>query len=475
MVPVYIGYMGPEAFGLVGFFSLIQIIFNIMDMGLSSSVSRESARYKAGDLELIEYKELLKSLEVLFVAVAILGGIFIYAYSDLIATSWLNSQALEIEEVILCIKIMAIIIPIRWLGGLYRGIIGGHEKIIWISYFNSIIATARFIGVILVLEYIGIPPSFYFFFQLVVSVIEIVILLTYSNKLLPDNETCKEKSWSFHSIKKIGKFSLTIAFTSFVWILITQLDKLILSGLLSLKNYGFFTLATMVATGVTMLSTPIGSAIMPRMTGLIAEDNQKSMLEVYRNSTQLVALLAGSMAILLAFFSDEFLWVWTGDLNTVQNSSVILTYYAIGNGFMALAAFPFYLQYAKGDLKLHLFGNIAFAAILTPCVIWASFNYGAIGSGYAWMIMNFLFLAGWVPYVHKKLYSGLNSKWYLNDIFPILIPMIFVCFVLDNAYSVRGDRLETLFAMIVIASLTFISGAVGSSYLRSFIKKNRHE
>jgi O-antigen/teichoic acid export membrane protein len=44
MVPLYIKYMGAEAYGLVGFFAMLQAWFNLLDMGLTPTTARETAR-----------------------------------------------------------------------------------------------------------------------------------------------------------------------------------------------------------------------------------------------------------------------------------------------------------------------------------------------------------------------------------------------------------------------------------------------
>ena len=48
MVPLYIKYMGSEAYGLVGFFSMLQAWFGLLDMGLTPTMSREAARFNGG-------------------------------------------------------------------------------------------------------------------------------------------------------------------------------------------------------------------------------------------------------------------------------------------------------------------------------------------------------------------------------------------------------------------------------------------
>ena len=44
VIPVYVKYLGVESYGLIGFFASLQIIFSVLDMGLSATLNREFAR-----------------------------------------------------------------------------------------------------------------------------------------------------------------------------------------------------------------------------------------------------------------------------------------------------------------------------------------------------------------------------------------------------------------------------------------------
>ncbi len=48
LVPAYIHYMGIEAYGLVGFYAMLQGWFVILDMGIAATLNREAARFCAG-------------------------------------------------------------------------------------------------------------------------------------------------------------------------------------------------------------------------------------------------------------------------------------------------------------------------------------------------------------------------------------------------------------------------------------------
>lgn len=137
------------------------------------------------------------------------------------------------------------------------------------------------------------------------AIIEVLGLYLISNKLKPAVAKTELIGWSIQPVKPVLKFALTIAFTSSVWVLVTQTDKLILSGILPLAEYGFFTLAVLVASGIMILSAPVSSVIMPRMTRLHTEGKHDEMIQVYRNATQLVSVVAGSASLTIAFLPSH--------------------------------------------------------------------------------------------------------------------------------------------------------------------------
>lgn len=462
MVPFYMQFMGAASYGLVGFFAMLQVWFNLLDMGLTPTVARESARYYGGAIFAMEYRRLVKSLEAVFFVIAILGTLFLYFMAEPIAQDWLTATTLSVTEITDSLKLMAIAIGLRWMSGLYRGVITGAERFAWLSTFNICIASIRFLVIVPLLIYVSNSAYTFFTFQLFVALIELVFLLIMSNYLLPDKTINKLIEWELSSLKPILKFSFSIAFTSSVWILVTQADKLVLSRLLLLEDYGYFTVAAIVSGGIMVVSTPISTSVMMRMAHLDAEKSYDELIRVYRNATQFVAILTMPIALLLIFFSSNVLWAWTGDAFLVDKVSSVLSLYSIGFAFLALSAFPYYLQYAKGILKYHIYGTSLLFLFLFPSIIWASQRFGMVGAGWAWLLSNFLYFILWTPVVHQKFIKGVHFKWLFNDIVrPFIAPCIaaylsFTYLILDNEnrYLLTLQLIMLLFFFMILSYLS---------------------
>jgi O-antigen/teichoic acid export membrane protein len=469
MVPVQVKYMGVEAFGLVGFFAMVQAWFQLLDMGLSPTLAREVANYRGGVIDILTLRRLVRALEWIFCFTALAGSVTIIALSGIIATNWLKPQHLPLTEVKNAILLIAVIVGLRWAAGLYRSAVSGFERQVWLSGLNIIIATARFVLVIPVFIYCAVTPTIFFTYQLGVAVIEIIALIAKTYSLLPNAGNVYQTVW-WLPIRKVLKFSLTMAFASLVWVLVTQTDKLILSKLLTLSNYAYFTIGILAASGVNIIGVPVSQALLPRLAKLSAEGNDRAMLILYRKATQVVCLLVAPAVMTLALFAENVIWAWTGDLRIVSQTAPILSLYAIGNGIVSIAAFSYYLQYAKGDLKLYMIGNILFIIIMVPALIWVTSMYGGIGAGWTWISVNLLYFVFWIPVVHGRFIKGFHLNWLINDVGKIVFFTIICGVAIKYFMPLPVNRLQSILIPLSSFGVLFVTATICSSFARQRIQ-----
>jgi O-antigen/teichoic acid export membrane protein len=469
LVPLYMRTMGTEAYGLVGFYGMLQGWFALLDMGLASTLSRETARFRGGAGDALRLRRLLRVLEGVFVLTAVVGAAAMIAGSGYVATRWLRVEHLPAFEVQRAIMLMAPTVALRWMCGLYRGAITGFERLVWLSGANIAIATARFVLVVPFLFLVGARPTDFFGYQLVVAVAEVAVLVSKTYRLMPARGDGRQVPWQWGPLRPMLKFSMTLAFTTAVWVLVTQTDKLILSKLLVLSDYAAFTLAVQVASGVSLCSAPIGGALLPRLTRLNANGDEAGLVRLYRNATQVVAAIAMPAALVLAAVGEQVLWAWTGNSDIAHRAAPVLMLYALGNGVLALAAFPYYLQFAKGDLRFHLIGNALFVVIYLPLLFWASTRHGMVGAGCAWVIANGAPFIAWSPFVHARFVRGLHVRWVVCDVGAVVLLPLLASILLRMTGLWPSTRLGMAAAVGLVAVGLFALGATGSSWVREFV------
>jgi O-antigen/teichoic acid export membrane protein len=471
MVPMYLRYMGAEAYGLVGFFAMLQMWFQMLDLGLTPTMSREAARYQGGVTDVLSLRRLLRALEGIFFISGAIGATVIVIGADKISAYWLNAHTLSVSEVRRAVILMAFLVALRWVCGLYRGAISGMEKQVWLNGFNAGVATLRGLAVMPVFIFLGSTPTHFFAFQLAVSAIETLCLISKTYRLLPLDRSVRHVRWEWAPLRRVLTFSLSVGFTSSIWVLITQTDKLVLSKLLPLAEYGYFTIAVLVAGGVMLISGPVGAALQPRLTRIASSGDNAGVIRLYRNATQLVAVLCAPASMLLAFFPEQVLWAWTGNPEIAGHAAAVLLLYAIGNGVIAVSAMPYYIQFANGNMRLHVIGGALLTALLLPALVWASRRYGAVGAGWAWLCANTVFFLAWVPLIHRRFLPRLHFSWLANDIGAIVAPALIGAMLLHAFVPLPTHRWSMAFLLSCMGLSMVLLAAAGSSCVRQACRR----
>lgn len=469
LMPTYLKYMGVEAFGLIGFYLMLQNWLQLLDLGLSPVLSREMSLHRAGAVDAADIRQRLRSLEWLLGTLALTATGLLILCRNWIATDWLVFYQHSLDEISSCVVLMAVAAALRWLTGLYRACLIGLERQILVNMVSVLFATLKFVGVLPLIIYLPMTPLVFFAYQAVIGLLEFSIFTLIVYQLLPSAVTRYLPKWN--ALKSMLPMAGAMTIMSGIWIFTTQIDKLILSKLLSLKEYGYFSLAVMAANGILMLVPPLSQVLQPRMTILASQRQNDMLCELYRQATQVVAALFFTVGGTLALLAQPVLFAWTGNFHIAQQAAPILFWYGLTNILIGLLTLPFMLQFAYGYLRLHVLGNTLWALTLLPVIILVTLQSGAIGTGIVIFIGNLLFMLFWVPLVHLRLMPKVVWKWPLQDILQIASVTLMSIWIASLLLPVNCDRLIIMF---FLAATIFVSGSVAllvSNQTRCLVKK----
>lgn len=419
ILPFYLGHLGAEAYGLIGFFAVLQAWLQLLDAGLSPSLVRQIAHFRgrpALSAQRHEPGRLLRSFEIIFLPVVGLTVLSIHLGSGWIVQHWLQAQELSTTTIGHCISLMGLMIGLKLYATLYKSGLQGLELHAWLNGANVLIATLRYFGGLFLVANISQDPLDFFLFQAVVALIETLIFAAKAYSLMPTPKVLTGFDWSV--VRPVLPFAAGMSLTSVLWILLTQLDKVLLSNVLLLREYGYFSLVALVATGIMTLTNPLVQTLLPRMTMLVAEGRITDMQALYLNASRFVCSLLFPLSGVIAFHSADLILAWTGDPEAARWSRSILPWYVLGSALMAATSFQFYLQYALGQLRLHVWFSLVSAALSIPLVTYAALEHGAYGAALAWFGLRMLTFMIWPSMVHKRFAAGLHRLW-LQDLLRI--------------------------------------------------------
>lgn len=412
-VPLYIKYLGIEAYGLIGIFALLQAWLTLLDMGMSPTLNREMARFTAGAHTPQSISDLLRSLEIVCFGIAALIGVLIWAASGWMAADWLRADKLPLDVVAQAIAIMGGVAALRFVEGIYRGAILGLQRQVFFNAVNASLSTVRAAGAIAVLAWVSPTIEAFFIWQGVVSMVSIAILAFAAHGSLPT--TPQPARFSRQALMDIRHFTGGMMATTFLAILLTQIDKVLLSKLISLEAFGYYTLAGTVATTIGMLIAPITQAFYPRFTELVANGEQQELIQTYHRSSQLVTVSAAPAALMLVFFDEKLLVLWTGNEVLANEVAPILALLAAGTLLNGLMHIPYMLQLAHGWAGFAVRVNLVAVAVLVPAILWVTPRYGAIGAAWVWVLLNAGYVLIGIHFMYRRLLPDEKWTWYWSD------------------------------------------------------------
>lgn len=413
-IPLYIKFMGMESFGLIGIFATLQPILNLLDMGLTVTLNREMARLSVLPGKEQEMRDLARSLEIVYWLMAVLIAAGIISLSSLIANRWVNPGQLSPVTVEKAVMIMGLILTFQWPAGLYTGGLTGLQKQVLLNTVNAVISTLKGGGAVLVLWLVSPTIKAFFAWQLLIAALNAFLLAWFFWRSLPGAP--RKARFNAEMLRRIWQFAAGMSGIAVLTTIINQMDKLVLSKMLTLEAFGYYTLAWTVAVSLYRLVGPVFTAVSPKLTQLAATSDQEGLGRLYHRSSQLVSILTLPAAFVLAFFSYDVLLLWTHNAGTASGSSLLLTLLIAGTAVSSLLYMPYALQLAYGWIRLGVYVNAASLVAIVPLILSGVRLYGAAGAAGGMLALNIGNLLFSIQFMHARLLPGEKWRWYWQDV-----------------------------------------------------------
>ena len=467
-VPMYIKYMGMEAYGVIGVFALLQAWLTLMDLGVTPTLNREMARFVGGAHTGDSIRELLHSLEIVAFLMATLMASSILLSAGWLGEHWLKVEKLPVSEVVQAISVMGLVVALRFIESMYRGALLGLQRQVWVNAVGSGLATIRSLGAVAVLVFWEPTLEAFFSWQLLVSIISSAVVAIAVHRNIPTSSGSTRFSWV--AIEKIWRFAGGMLAITFLSLLLTQVDKILLSRMLTLSSFGYYMLASTVASSLYVLVIPVNQAFYPRFIELVTKGDEPSLAATYHLGSQTISLIVIPLAFLLIFFGFDLLSMWTGNEMLAHQVAPLLALLSLGTMLNALMNIPYQLTLAYGWVSFAVWMNVVAVLLLLPAIYWATKHFGAVGAAWIWVILNLGYLLVAIHFMHKKLLVNEKRRWLLSSvIFPITAAFSVGVVCWSFRPTMIGNLLVVLWIMGSGLAMLVATG-LAIPYFRSFLR-----
>lgn len=466
-IPLYIKYLGIESYGLIGLFALLQTWLTLLDMGMSPTLGREMARYTGGTHSAESIRDLLRSIEVVAVGVAVLIVVGIALSANWLATSWLQAEKLPVSEVAQAFVIMGAVTALRFIEGIYRSSIAGLQRQVLLNVLSSALATVRAFGAVSILIWVSPTIEAFFLWQGITALISLVILALATYGALPRAE--RGGRFSIAALRRVWKFAGGMMGITMLALLLTTVDKMLLSKLLALTEYGYYTLAAVIAGALYMLVGPITAAWFPRLSQLHAAGDHEGLVRKFHQGAQLVSVIAGSAALVIMTFAETLLHLWTQDAALAQRTAPLLSLLVLGNLLNALCWIPYQTQLAHGWTSLAVRVNIVAVLIIVPAILWITPIYGAIGAACVWIGLNTGYVLVSMQLMYRRILRAEKWSWYWLDNLQPLISIGIVILLLKWQLPAAKTVITQVGTLMLASTLALATAILSVKELRKYV------
>jgi O-antigen/teichoic acid export membrane protein len=413
-MPVYEHLLGRAGIGVIGLYILLQSLVAPLDAGLGMTMNRQMALLGAGPEGPLAMRDTVRSLEIVYWAIALAIGAVLLAASQPIGHHWIRSEQISAHALTWSVVMIALTLGLQFPFTLYHNGLLGLGRHVTSGILNIVFYTLRFAGVIPWLMLTNADPVWFFLWQAPTALLHTTALRWSLLGALP--ATPRPGRFSRELLSRVRNFAAGMGLIGLLSLAMAHVDKVVLSGLLQLDHFGDYTFAVMVSSGLYRIFTPVFMTVLPRMTALVRAEESDALVRLYHKASQLVAVMVMPAGAVIACFAHKILLLWTGEPVIAENADMPMRFLAAGTCLAGLMLQPFALQSAFGWTRLTLTARGIAFVLLVPLTVLAATWRGMDAAAAVWALPHLIGLTVTVPLMHRRILRGQMGRWYLRDV-----------------------------------------------------------
>jgi O-antigen/teichoic acid export membrane protein len=462
MTPVYLHYLGVEAYALIGFYMTMLMCVQVLDAGMSTSLSKQVALARSQHLEAPSL-ELLRVLMMVYAGFSVVISAIFFLAAPLIAKKWLVASSLDASMVEQAIQWLGLSIAFRMPMTLFLGALTGTNRLATsgvLMMFWSIVNASLSYAMLTTHKWDIVN-----FFQWQA----LLALLQTTTACVAAHYGAVKLDWTWPKLALFlqhWKFSGAVGAISLIGLILSQMDKIILSKTIPLASFGYYMLATSVAGSLYIFIGPIFNLIFPRLSHIYAEGQDQPLIRRYSNYTGLMVTAVIPLALFLCLSAETLIFWWTNDKTAATFAAPLAQVLLVAICTHAVMYLPYALALAAGVTRPYIYIYMALLFLMFPLILLLSRKLGAIGGAYSQLMLYIVYFCLGTWATHRLILRAYVWRWICGDVFmPVLMAgaIAYVSFFALQAYAASPKQ---VILVAFTAALTTAAACAWNSFIR---------
>ncbi len=468
-IPFLLSMLGAEAYGLIALFLAIKAIASVFDFGLAVATNREVA-FRLGCKD-SPIGSLITTVEVLYWIIGIIISFIVWGVLQLFLVDWVSTEVLRSDQLVIMSLFFAISLGISFPVVLYQNLLRSFNKHIAYNIALVLSATFKNPGALLLLWMFSSSIEVFMNWYLITSVVEIIMYWMLVKGKIALVSDCSSGRFNYSSLSGMKKFAVGTGVSSIIAAVIFQIDKVLISKFLNLELLGYYSAILALVGAFGKLTTPIVTAVFPRLATTYGAGDVKSVANMYQYYTQTINRLLVPIVVALIAFAPQILELWLP--SAVENSDLyyVVIFLGIAYMFYSLANMPIITLMAFKNINILIVFRTIALVLLVPVLLFLIINYGLKGAAIGVLSCSIFLYMALVISVSRKIFI----HYKINEISMLVIPLLVsvpIFYLLQSALVIWSDNnFSWLLLAIVGTIVSYI--IIFHSYFLSRKARNR--
>ena len=434
-MPLYLGLIGADRYGILAILWVLMGYFGLFDLGLGRAVTNRIALLQddsRSSASTVFWTSLLTTLVIGSVASVILWFLGSYLFGTAVQTD----ESLR-REAVQALPYLVVAFPFVLAVSIPQGALAGKEHFLALNLIRVVEGTLLQVVPFAVAKWIAPNVT-----SLVIGVVAVKLSLglvaaVLSFRLL---KVSWVPTWNRDELRALLRFGGWLTVSSIIGPLLVTLDRLVIASLAGAAAVAYYTVPYGLASRIMVFPTSLCSAAFPRLSAA----NQDQRQQIAFESLQLLSSAITPMTVVGIFAMQPFLTLWLGEPFS-DNASTIGEIIAVGVWSTCFAVVPYTVLQSLGrtdiPAKIHMAELIPYLAVMTV-LIW---KFGATGAAIAWAVRC------WVD-------AWLHFRFCNLSITPVLfrhMAVIGLSFVVVQFLTGSSDSQWTIRSCLLLTVLAF--------------------
>ncbi len=249
--PLFLRLVGVGGYAFIGLFITLQAVLQLLDFGFAPTIARWLARFVVGQEDGETTRDLARTLEITTWGVAVTIGVALIAFMPF-GRSWFAGNPLTQETLGRTLILMALALAAQFPTAFYQSGLLGLQRPLAMNVVKSVAAIASAGGAALVLVFVSSSVPAYFAVQLMVALLQAIALrwLFWRRLAAPDKAPGRFRPEVLRSSRR---FAAGMSGVTIFGVLAWQVDRLIVSRMVPLEEFGYYALGWVVASGIAII------------------------------------------------------------------------------------------------------------------------------------------------------------------------------------------------------------------------------